>query len=189
MTSKIAKIFFIIFFLGVCIYIYPKLFIKKKISENKIIVQEDISESSNIIKNVNYSSKDAQGNEYTIDALQGEIDYSNSNIIFLTGVNAVIKLKNNEIIKISSNFGKYNTENYDTIFSKNVKIFYLDNQINSEYLDFSIKRNSMIISNNVVYNNSENILKADVVEIDIQTKDTKIFMYEDTKKVNIKSKN
>ena len=67
--------------------------------------------------------------------------------------------------------------------------FYLDNQINSEYLDFSIKRNSMIISNNVVYNNSENILKADVVEIDIQTKDTKIFMYEDTKKVNIKSKN
>jgi len=174
--------------LGACIYIYPKLFFKKKNTESKIIVQEDISESSNIIKDVNYSSKDAQGNEYTIDALKGEIDYSNSNIIFLTDVNAVIKLKNNEMIKISSNFGKYNTENYDTIFSKNVKIFYLDNQINSEYLDFSIKRNSMIISNNVVYNNSENILKADVVEIDIQTKDTKIFMYEDTKKVNIKSK-
>ena len=121
--------------------------------------------------------------------MQGEIDYSNSNIIYLTDVNALIKLKNNEVIRVSSNFGKYNTENYDTIFSKNVKIFYLDNEINSEYLDFSIKRNSMIVSNNVVYTNLENILKADVIEINIQTKDTKIFMYENTKKVNIKSKN
>ena len=189
MTTKFIKIFFIIFFLGVCIYIYPKIFIKKKISENTPSVIEDISSSSNIIKDVNCSSKDAQGNSYTIDALQGEIDYSNSNIIYLTDVNALIKLKNNEVIRVSSNFGKYNTENYDTIFSKNVKIFYLDNEINSEYLDFSIKRNSMIVSNNVVYTNLENILKADVIEINIQTKDTKIFMYENTKKVNIKSKN
>ena len=36
----------------------------------------------------------------------------------------------------------------------------------------------MIISRNVVYTNLENILKADVIEINIKTKDTKIFMYE-----------
>ena len=47
----------------------------------------------------------------------------------------------------------------------------------------------MIISKNVIYTNLENILKADVIEIDIKTKDTKIFMYESTKRVNIKSKN
>ena len=47
----------------------------------------------------------------------------------------------------------------------------------------------MIISKNVIYNNSENILKADVIEIDIRTKDTKIFMYEQEKKVKITSKN
>ena len=47
----------------------------------------------------------------------------------------------------------------------------------------------MIISRNVVYFNLENILKADVVEVDIVTKDTKIFMYKNNKKVNIKSKN
>ena len=57
-----------------------------------------------------------------------------------------------------------------------------------EYLDFSMERNSMIISKNVVYTNLENILKADVVEINITTKDTKIFMFQDNKKVNIKSK-
>ena len=39
------------------------------------------------------------------------------------------------------------------------------------------------------YNNNKNVLYADVIEINIQTKDTKIFMYEKDKKVNIKSKN
>ena len=41
----------------------------------------------------------------------------------------------------------------------------------------------------VVYTNLENMLRADVIEIDIKTKNTKIFMLEDTKKVNIKSIN
>ena len=98
-------------------------------------------------------------------------------------------MNNANDLKIKSDFGKYNIDNYDTIFSQNVIIDYLDNQITGEYLDFSIKRNSMIISTNVVYTNLQNILKADVVEINIQTKDTNIFMYENNKKVNIKSKN
>ena len=46
----------------------------------------------------------------------------------------------------------------------------------------------MIISRNVIYSNLENILKADVIEVDIETKDTKIYMYENNKKVNIKNK-
>ena len=77
---------------------------------------------------------------------------------------------------------------FDTIFSKNVEINYLDNKITGEYLDFSMGRNSMIISKKVVYTNVENILKADVIEINVTTKDTKIFMYKDNQKVNIKSK-
>jgi hypothetical protein len=40
----------------------------------------------------------------------------------------------------------------------------------------------------VIYINSENVLTADVIEVEIDTKNTKIFMHEDNKKVNIKSK-
>ena len=47
----------------------------------------------------------------------------------------------------------------------------------------------MIISKNVIYNNLDNILKADVIDVNIKTKDTKIFMYDQEQKVNIKSKN
>ena len=47
----------------------------------------------------------------------------------------------------------------------------------------------MLISKDVIYTNSKNSLRADVVEINIETKDTKIFMYENNKKINIKSNN
>ena len=89
---------------------------------------------------------------------------------------------------ISSDYGKYNTNNFDTIFSKNVIINYLENKIIGEYLDFSISRNSMIITRNVKYSNSENTLFADVIEMNIETKDTKIYMQDGLKKVNIKNK-
>ena len=179
---------FIIFFLLIVTIFYFKYFKKPNFDNNKIISSLDTSYSSNIIQDVNYSSRDARGNEYIVNAIEGEIDLANSNIIYLTNVNALIKLKNSKNVTITSDFGKYNINNYDTIFSKNVIINYLDNNITGEYLDFSIERNSMIVSRNVIYTNKENILKADVAEIDIKTKDTKIFMYENNKKVNIKSK-
>ena len=139
---------------------------------------------------VNNSSKDLKGNEYILLAKEGEIDLDNTDIIFLKDVTANIKMiKNNEIITIISNYGKYNTVNYDTIFSDNVKINYLDNQIIGDYLDFSMMKNMLIISKNVVYRNLENILKADVIELNTITKDTKIFMYNSNEKVNIESVN
>ena len=187
--KKILKIFFI--FLIVILssfYIYSKFLKKTKVEELKKETKEDLTYTSNIIENVNYVTTDAKGNKYIINALQGEIDYSNANIIYLTTVNAKIKLTNSEIITITSDYGKYNSENYDTIFSKNVIINYLDNKITGEYLDFSLDRNKMIISKNVIYTNLDNILKADVMEMNIETKDTKIFMYEKEKKVNIKNR-
>ena len=63
---------------------------------------------------------------------------------------------------------------FDTIFSKSVIMNYLDNKITGEYLDFSLERNSMLISKEVIYTNLQNVLKADAIEINIKTKDTKI---------------
>ncbi len=47
----------------------------------------------------------------------------------------------------------------------------------------------MIISKNVVMRNEKGSLKADVIEVNIETKDIKIFMYEENKKVIINSEN
>ena len=159
---------------------------KKLIEEKKEIVQEEI-ENSNIIKDVEYKSKDSSGNEYTLKASEGIIDQNNTYIIYLTSIKASIQLKDYNSIKISSKFGKYNIDNFDTIFSKNVIIEYLDNIIMGEYLEFSLSKNLMTISRNVVFKNDKSSLKADVIEVDIKTKDIKISMYEENKKINIKS--
>jgi hypothetical protein len=127
----------------------------------------------NIIQGVNYISKDLKGNEYIIKASQGEIDLEDSNTIFLTDVNAIIKLKDKDDVNITSNFGKYNIVNNDTIFSKNVIITYLDNKITGDYGDFSLERNSMIISKDVTYTNLENMLKADLIEMILKLKTQK----------------
>ena len=182
----------IIFFLIIFLLIFSLIiFLKYSKEESVTKIEEEVLEEpykSNIMEDVSYSSKDAKGNEYIVNASQGEIDFDKPNIIYLTNVRAFIKLTNSNDVTITSDFGKYNTNNFDTIFSKNVEINYLDNKITGEYLDFSIGRNSMIISRKVVYTNLENILKADVIEINVTTKDTKIFMYKDNQKVNIKSK-
>ena len=188
--KKFGKIFLIILIPAIIFFlIYLKFFKKVETVQIDPKIIDQSTYNSNIIENVNYTTVDNDGNEYKINAQKGEIDYSNSNILFLTNVNAIIKLKNSENITISSDYGKYNSENFDTIFSKNVIINYLKNKITGEYLDFSLERNSMIVSKNVVYTNLKNILKADAIEMNIKTKDTKIFMYENQKKVNIKSKN
>ena len=191
MKKKYFRVFFLILIFFCLVYFIYFKFLKKEqklnVDENELIEKEIYN--SNIMEDVKYTSKDSSGNQYTITASTGEIDLSNSNIIFLTNVKAIIKLENNNTVYISSEFGKYNTDNLDTIFSKNVIIEYLENNIIGEYLDFSPNRNSMIISRNITYTNPKNILKADVIEIDLITKDTKIYMYEDKKKVRIKSKN
>ena len=178
----------IIIFLIAIASLYLKNLKKKEIKTIQKDEPDELPYSSNIIENVYYSSKDARGNEYIIEASKGEIDYNNSNVVFLSNVKGLIRLISKNNITITSEYGKYNTDNFDTIFSKNVIINYQDNKIVGEYLDFSIKRNSMIISKQVVYTNLENILKADIVEIDIDTKNTKIFMFKNNEKVNIKNR-
>jgi len=192
MKKKIfLKIVLILSLIIITWFVYSEYFKEDKSKLSKPVnptseIEQEAIYNSNIIKDINYTSRDLKGNEYILIAKEGEIDLNNSDIIFLTDVTAYIKLvKNSELIVITSNYGKYNTINYDTIFSKNVKIDYVDNIITGDYLDFSMMKNLLIVSRNVVYKNLENTMKADVIELDTTTKDTKIFMYNSNEQVNV----
>ena len=199
MRKKIIfGISFIVFIFFLTYFFYSKSSYKENLLKTKkveliekknIELTEEKIENANVIQDVSYSAKDTKGNEYFLKASEGTIDQNQSNYIFLKSVKGVINLKNYELIEISSNFGKYNINNYDTIFSKNVIITYLDNKIEGDYLDFSLDKKIMIISKDVIIKNNKNSLSADVIEIDIKTKDLKIFMYEENKKVNFKTLN
>lgn len=187
--SLVVKILLILLTILLVIFIYLRFNEKEKIVINNEIGSENTNTNANTIKDVKYISKDTSGNEYILSASEGQIDISDNKKIFLTNVEAMIILNDNTKIEVRSDFGKYDIDNFDTIFSKNVIITYINNKITGNYVDFSLERNSLIVSKNVIYTNLNNMLEADVINIDIKTKDTKIYMHEKEKKVKIKSIN
>ena len=147
-----------------------------------------LEDNSNLIKSLKYVSKDIQGNEYIINSKYSEINLENANMINMTDVDAKIIMFNKEPIFITSKYAKYNNATYETIFFDNVKIDFLDNTINSEKFTISVANNFAKVSQNVVYQNKEVKLEADTIEIDLITKNSKIFMTKENKKIKIINK-
>ena len=157
---------------------------KESLVEQKVAINQN--SLSTYIDNIDYTSSDAKGNRYQITAEQSEIKIENPNVMLLKNVIAYIYIKDSDTVKITSNFGKYNSKNYDTIFSKNVIVIYPGHKITGEYLDFSFLTNLGIFTTNVIYNGEKTNLYADKIEMNLTTKDTKIFMNDTGKKVLIK---
>jgi len=157
------------------------------VKETRVIkkIDENQNSTSTYINDINYVSTDLRGNKYQITAKLAEIKFENSDLMFLTDVIAYVFIKDKDTVKITSNFGKYNTKNYDTIFSENVIVIYTGHKITGEYLDFSFLTNLGIFTTNVIYTGEKTNLFADKIEMNLTTKDTKIFMNDTGKKVLI----
>ena len=145
-------------------------------------------QAANYFENINYISEIGE-NKYEITANRAKIKIDEPDIMFLENVTAFITLKNSNTIKVTSDFGKYNSKNYDTIFSKNVIATYPDHKITGELLDFSFVNNIGILSTNIVYVGSKTKMFADKMEVDFTSNDTKIFMLDQSKKVIIEGIN
>ena len=76
MKKKKLIIFLAIFILLILIISYLKYFKGKNALKIEEVISDDESYNSNIMENVSYSSKDADGNEYIVNAAIGEIDYN-----------------------------------------------------------------------------------------------------------------
>ena len=148
----------------------------------------DIDNQNNLIKNLSYFSKDNLGNEYIIESKYSELNLDNVDIISMESVSAKIIMANSKPIYVTSNFAKYNNENYETTFTDNVLIVYLDNKIRCEKFYISIKNNFANVTDNVIYENPKGKIIADTIEIDLITKNSKIFMIDENKKVMVLNK-
>ena len=148
----------------------------------------DIDSQNNLIKNLSYFSKDNLGNEFIIESKNSELNLDNLDIINMENVSAKIIMVNSEPIYVTSNLAKYNNENYETTFTDNVLIVYLDNKIQCEKFYISIENNFANVTDNVIYENPNGILIAYTIEIDLITKNSKIFMIDKNKKVMVLNK-
>jgi len=180
LSSIVVAIFLVIFL---------KYFNQQTTSKKEVNIKEKVSivskEKSNIIKDIEYFSKDDLGNTYSIIAEYGEINDDTSNIILLKNVKAKIGTLNSEDIFIESDFAKYNSKNYNTNFYKNTKVEYVEHKINCEYLDLFFNKNQAILYEDIVYKNLQTRLLADRLEIDLITKNSTLSMKDEKEKIKI----
>ncbi len=99
----------------------------------------------------------------------------------MTNVVAQIDLIRRDKVYLTADTAKYNTLTLDTNFSQNVILKYTGHEINSKNIDLSFKKNYIWVYNDIVYISPTNELFADKLEIDLLTKNSKIFMYGDKK--------
>jgi len=162
-----------------------------KISNLPIVEEKDSlidDETGTLIKDINYSFSDSSGNYYELLSDVGKMDINNSDKIFMTNVVATIYLIDSSPVKITSKHANYNKINHETSFFENVKVTHLIHKATSENLDISFKDNVASMYNNIVYNKPGTKLKADRLEIDLITKNSKIFMDNKTEKIKIINK-
>ena len=139
-------------------------------------IDKNQNSDSTYINDINYTSTDIRGNKYQITAKLAEIKIENADLMFLNDVVAFVFIKDKDTVKITSNFGKYNSKNYDTLFSEHVIVVYPGHKVTGEYLDFSFLTDLGVFTTNVIYTGEKTNLFADKIEMNLTTKDTKIFM-------------
>ena len=197
-------LFFILIILGSYVfYNFSKnkeennLNILKK-NENNNIDEKKLSNNQNIIENIRYQSSNFRGDTFEILAKYGETFLENPNQMKLTKVNSNISFKNGEIINLKSNFADFNTQTFETTFFENVSIIKKNEIINGDKLYFIMEASNNIsdssnekeeniirLTGNVIYKKPGYTAKADIIEIDLVTKNLIIEMTKKTDRVVI----
>tara|TARA_Y100001935_G_C17204804_1_gene456964 strand:+ start:72 stop:554 length:483 start_codon:yes stop_codon:yes gene_type:complete len=154
--------------------------------QKEIIENEN---ANNLIKNLKYSVQFENKTQYTITSDLSEITYvENQEIVMMQKVSAVFKDENGSLLKIRSNEAIFNNSNYNTIFRGGVNIIYLDHIITSEKLLLNFQENIVTITDNIIYEGIQGLMKTDNITINLLTKDVEIFMNDNKDKVEIESK-
>ena len=149
-----------------------------KTNKNNIEKEDD-----NVIEDLNYNSSDERGNIYEIFSETGMVDKENIDILHLKKVRAVIKIKNSGVINVYSDFAKYNKSNLNTHFYENVSLKFKDNNITSNNIYLNYVEKKIKIADNINYYDKDNKMTADVIEFDLLTKTSRVYMLDKTNKI------
>jgi len=162
---------------------------KKNLSLSNLDTKEVNENFSNKISDIKYKSSDKTGNQYEISSASGESEIGNPEVLNLVDVEGKISILNKETVLIYSDFAKYDKDSLNTHFYGNVRLIYGNHNINSDDLFLNFFDKQTLVKNNIYYTDQQNKLFADIIEIDLMTKISKVYMLEKKKKILVKIKN
>jgi lipopolysaccharide export system protein LptA len=200
--KTITQVILIIFLIVLTYFVFKKYYIKNDTvaeSNNKdqtISKNESQKSDKNIIKDISYTANNSRGDIYLLLADYGEVYLDNPELMFLTKVNGKITLQDGMNVTIKSDFANFNTKNFETTFINNVIVERREEKITGDELYLVLERtekeiqdlikkdeNLVRMSRNVVYKKPGYNLSADILEIDLITKNIKIYMMNEYRKV------
>ena len=136
-------------------------------TQNKVIE----GNQNNLIQNLKYEVRLDQNNQYIITSDLSEITYENDiEIVKMQKVTAIFIDGKNIPLTITSDKAIYNNSNYNTNFSDNIQIEYLNNVILSDKMDLDFNNNVINIFGNVQYDGIQGSVKTDNIKINLITK-------------------
>ncbi len=193
---NVKTIIQLLIFLIIILFLYffiKNIFFEEKIQvidldKNENIITDKIEEEeklTNVIEDIIYKSVDTEGNEYILTAKISEESAEDPNVLILTEVEGVIKLKNYSDINIKSDFAKYNSATFDTNFYQNVSGFFEDKKFFSDNLDLFFKDNKAIMYNNIIFSDIKIQVKADEIIFNLLNGDIYMKMFNNNKKILI----
>ena len=183
--KTLFQVFLIFLALIISSIFYLKYFHKKNNSKIVNVGEKKTDKNDvtigNTVKDILYESIDSEGNNYVINSDFGTFSDRNQEEILMTNVTAKIIFKNGNQVDLKSNRAKYNTVNSNTNFFDNVYLKFLNHSINSDNIDVLFTDSKLEAYNNLVYRNSDVNLMADKMELDLLTKNSKIFMFDNSR--------
>jgi lipopolysaccharide export system protein LptA len=187
MQKKIIIQVFLFLLIIIISVIFFKFYFKptELTKKNNSKINNSDTNQNNLMSNIKYVAADKIGNEYIVQSKLAEFDPNQPNLILMEEVKGVIQFTNSSPISISSDKAIYNKLNHDTKFFENVLAVYDDHKISSQNLELFFDRNLASISKKIIYKNLNTELRADRIEIDLVTKNSKILMDKKTKKVKV----
>ena len=148
--------------------------IKSKNNQVKNNTSKENNQIKNLTKEIEYITSNKNGDSFKIFAKYGETNIKNSNILDLKQVNGEILSSERSTIFLSSDLANYNYTNQNSRFYNNVKIEYDNIIITCDKLDLNMSDNMAVAYDNVVMKDDKSTMKAQIITLDILTKDIKI---------------
>ncbi len=153
----------------------------------KLILEDE--DKKDTFYNIEYSGLDLAGNRYILKSKEAFSEKEKQEIVFMRFVEATFYFKDNTVLKVWSDEGKYNNKTLDMSFNNNVKAFYEDSKLYSQKAEYSNSKSFLEVSEDVKVIDAKGTLLADKLLFDIKNQTLNIASFNDGKiNANIKIK-
>ena len=183
------QVFLIIIMIVATFFFYKKYFVQNEVEKfvpTEIDKDKNLENVDNLINKFKYEIKLVDDGQFEINAKSSKVENTNNEqIVSMNDVVAIFIDKINRKIEIRSNKANFNTITNNINFFGDIKVNYLNNLIFANKLDFNYKNNNIKIRENIIYKGSYGSVQADNIEINLTTKNLKIFMNNENDRVKI----